>query len=640
MSSQATQRTAAAQSPEQTTEQAPTPSANPALAMQDSMGNAAVQSMLSAQKGAERGSRTVRFMKDAWNTAGKGVGLFGRALLDPASAGWKAAKESGGNIWDTIKGGAGSTWDAIRGGAGDTFNAAKDGVGDTLGAAGEGLSGSWSALWDGDFGGAWDSLKGGAGNAWDAAKGGVGGTWDALKNGVGDAWTKGKEAVGNTGEAIAGGVSHVKDAVVDKALEWEEDELYYKNGERLTGPDPSRLYEAAPLSTVDNKYTDGMDVPASTTKFTQNYSPLGIPLTKDAWEMQRRIDGGALQKLHDTTLMGTLQDAGVLDTLVKDGTLKAESIPEDFSEMDPVALRDLVLTVDDASATRDFFQGMSTQDYTSFQTSILDGYMDLANQNPDQAVMLLDALPTEMELGLKVSEMLSGEGPNNFQAGNDTSAFREGSATLAESMRKDGKQVYGLAVPYANSAENIVANDGEPKDLVQNFSNYLGALDPATTSMISGYSQSGAGVLDYAYQYGGTQGLDYAAAIAPMGGADRAGGTGKYSGTIRANGDDKGVQTMSFMNDKDPAQYIHTAEGKDNFYWSLANFVMPDEGFMSRFKKGDGQLHGGYEDAAEGTYGYPMAAAMPQLQQMIASDTHGEQDYGRVGGWSHDTRKK
>lgn len=655
MPAYATQRTSVAQTPEQSSDQTnTTPGGDSALAMQGTVGNAEVQAMLAAQsntaatsegkkgsKVAKVGSAAGRMLSHAWSTAGKGLGLFGKAMLDPASAGWKAAKESTGNVWDTMKSGAGKTWDALKGGVGNTYDAAKNGIGDTLSAAGDGISGSWSSLWSGDFGGAWDKLKGGASGALDAAKGGLGNTWDALKDGAGSVWDQGKEAVGDTVGAISSGVDHVKDAVVEKMLEFEENELYYKNGKKLTGPDPSRLYEAAPLSTTDNSYSKGMDVPATTDKFNQNYSPLGIPLTKEAWEMQNRIDGGALQKLHDTTLMGNLQEAGVLDTLVKDGTLSADSIPEDFSKMDPEALRDLVLTVDDASATRSFFQSMSPQDYTTLQTTILDGYMDLANQDPDQAVMLLDALPTEMDMGIKISEMMSGDGPNNFQAGDDTSAFREGAATVAESMRKDGKQVYGLVVPYANSVENIVANDGEPKDLVQNFSNYLGKLDPDTTSMISGYSQSGAGVLDYANQYGGTQGLDYAAAIAPMGGADRKGGTGTYNGTIRAKDKDdaQGVQTMSFMNENDPAQYIHTNEGKRHFYWSLANFAMPNDGFMGRFKKGDGDLHGGFDDVADGTYGYPMDKALPLMEQMVSSDTYGEQDYGRVGGWDYDTRK-
>lgn len=633
-----------------------------------------------------------KWIGKAWDGAKKGVGTVWDGVKAGANITLNAAGEHAGNVWDTLKTGAGNTWDSVKAGAGDVWDTAKTGVGDTWNALSSGASGTWDAMkggasgawdagkgwlgssWDalssGDLSGAWDNFTSGAGNTWDAVKGGAGNTWDALSSGAGTLWDTGKGAVGSTWDAVTSGAGNVwntgSDAVGDtwdaakhgvgatwselqkNYLEWEDEHLYYQGSNKLTGPEtlgkvppnPDILYETASLSSTANAYTGALDAPATNDGgHTQNYSALGLPLTTDAWERQNKIDGGKLRRLHDETLLGTLQEAGLLDDLVQSGALKDGEIPTDFSEMDAEDLSAVVNQLDDTETVRTFFANMNSEDFTKYQTGIIDSYIEMANKDPSNAAFLLDTLPTDLGVGFKPSEIASGQA-NNFHAGDDVSAFREGSVEMAEMFQEQGKDTYGLVVPYANTAENIVNTQGQPQDLVDNLSNYLGQIDGDVTTSAMGYSQSGAGVLDYAQQYGGSQGLDYVLAIAAMGGADGKGADGVWSGTIHgSNGEDtQGVKTLSVMNEGDPAKYIHNDNGLDYFGWSLANFALGNDGWQGALKKGDGDLHGGYDDPADGTYGYPMDGVIPLFQDLATSEDPGS--FERKSDWDVDTRER
>ena len=544
-----------------------------------------------------------------------------------------------GNTLGAAKDGLSNTWSSLKDGASNTWNAGKSMLGNTWGALKDGAAQSWS------------SLKEGASQSWNNLKTVPGKAWDGFKQGALDYLQK-PETLERLGPLINLVLDH-KTLERLAPLLGKLDPKAYKAGEALTDPDPNRLYETAPLSTTENSYTTtGMDTPATNKMtsrdekgrdtYTQHYSALGLPLTAEAWERQNKIDDGKLRKLHDETLMGQLQEAGVLDTLVKDGVLKDGQIPKNWSDMDPKALSDMVNAVDDSPAVRDYFSKMKPQEWTDFQTGILDNYIAMANKDKDKAAFLLDVLPTELQLGVKPSEL--GSQPNDFRAGDDVSAFREGSVTLADQLDGDannpGKNVYGLVVPYANIGENIGYNKGVPVDGTEHLHNYLGKIDPSTTTMISGYSQGAAVVMDYISKYGGTQGLDYSAAIAPMGGADQKGGTGLWQGRKYAEGgnDTQGVQAITMMHDQDPAQYIHMNDGIGKFIWSLINFTKKDG------QVGDGRLHGNYDDPTQGTDGYPMDKALPLIAEMLTGQPTLGPDgkplpYQQVGDWHYDMQK-
>ncbi|MCB9760657.1 MAG: hypothetical protein H6739_12515 [Alphaproteobacteria bacterium] len=594
-----------------------------------------------------------------WDTGAAAVSGVVDTGLTAASGLWDTVSTGAQGLWDTGAAAVGGMWDtastfgqglldtggAALQGLGDVWNARDQGIMGMLQAGGNGLLNTASTFGQGllDTGGAalggmWDTLKTGGQGIWDTLKAGGQGLWDtgaaALGGGLGvlDAAWGGLVKTGMNG---LGGLYNTVDGLAPELTGWLNNWIMHGDAKPVTEDAHDRYYTTAPKSTVDNSFTGAMDIPGNTTKFTQQFSPMGIPLTDEAWERQNQIDDGKLQRLHHNTLLNTLGEAGILSDLVANGDITEEQATQDFSQMSDEDLKELVRTVDDAQATQDFFAAMDPKDYTNFQEAILDKYIEMANADPDGAAFFLDVLPTELDIKPSLTELAGTDQPNDFRAGQTTSMIREGSIRASQYFQD--KERYGLVVPFSNTAENIVANDGVPVDGVDHLSNYLGKIDPNVTTFASGYSQSAAAVLHYAQQYGGTQGLDYASATAPMGGADTQGGTGMYAGTIRTGADDPGVQTLSLMHPDDPAQYIHTNDGNAKYHWSLLNFI----GFTPH-KVGDGELHGGFPNNASpdpnnGTNGYPMDAAVPYMEQLFGGQFQG-QDYERRGDWRHDRR--
>ncbi|MBK9368771.1 MAG: hypothetical protein IPN01_21100 [Deltaproteobacteria bacterium] len=135
-------------------------------------------------------------------------------------------------------------------------------------------------------------------------------------------------------------------------------------------------------------------------------------------------------------------------------------------------------------------------------------------------------------------------------------------------------------------------------------------------------------------------------ATAPMGGADRNGGNGVF------NGEWNGVQTLSVMNERDPAQHI---DGDDltELAPGMANFIdlYDVEGFAQEEDR-----HGAYwgqhtddhkwelpdatpdelEEAFNaGTFGYPTQYIQPMITDLLNDRFKGEA-YDRRGGWDLD----
>jgi hypothetical protein len=607
------------------------------------------------------GKAAVNKVVDVGTAAATGLWNTGKAavngVVDTAAAAGKGLLNVGGDLlsgaWNTVASLGSGALDAgkeLLGGLGDAGGSIWGGVTGAVknfgdwGAMGEslwgGAKGAGSSLWGG-VKGAGGALVGGvtdaAGAAWDGLKNAGGSLKEGALNTLDEGWGALTSTVGNA----AAGFINTLDAGI--GLGWIDNWIQNGSAEMVTEDSDERYYSSAPLNTTDNKYADATQIPQNTTEFTQQFSGLGIPLTDEAWARQNAIDGGKLKRLHDTTLMGTLSDAGVLDKLVQAGDISAEDAQQDFSAMEPEALAELVRTVDGAGATQDFFAAMDSKTWTTFQEGILDSYIAMANADPEKAAFFLDVLPTELDIKPSILELTGEDAPNDFRAGAVTSMQREGSVRASQILRDQGKETYGLVVPYANTAENIVRNEGAPVDGTDHLSRYLGQLDERTTTMASGYSQSGAAVLDYANQFGGTQGLDFIDAIAPMGGADREGGDGVWAGTIRANEQDQGVQVASFMNHDDPAKYIHTADGMAAFHAALANFALPEEIFGVDLKKGDGQLHAGFPDAnnrdpQNGSNGYPMDMSVNYLTRLLNGE-FANKDYERVADWTPDRRK-
>ncbi|MCK6522062.1 hypothetical protein L6R49_11530 [Myxococcota bacterium] len=626
------------------------------------LGNKALEGAKDLGAGAlDLGKAAVNKVADVGTAAAKGIWNTGKAavtgVVDTAAAAGKGLLNVGGDLlsgaWNaaaSLGSGALGAGEELLSGLGAAGGSLWGGVTDAAknfgdwGAMGEslwgGAKGAGSALWGG-VQGAGGSLVGGvtdaAGAAWDGLKNAGGSLKEGALNTLDEGWGALTSTVGNA----AAGFINTLDAGI--GLGWIDNWIQNGSAEAVTEDSDSRYYSTAPLNTTDNKYAAGTQIPQNTTEFTQQFSGLGIPLTDEAWARQNAIDGGKLKRLHDTTLLGTLSDAGVLDQLVQSGDISAEDAQQDFSAMEPEALAELVRTVDGAGATQDFFAAMDSKTWTTFQEGILDSYIAMANADPEKAAFFLDVLPTELDIKPSILELTGDEAPNDFRAGAVTSMMREGSVRASELLREQGKETYGLVVPYANTAENIVRNQGSPVDGTEHLSRYLGQLDARTTTMASGYSQSGAAVLDYANQHGGTQGLDYVNAIAPMGGADRQGGDGVWAGTVRANEQDPGVQVTSFMNHADPAKYIHTADGNAAFHAALANFAMPESIFGVDTKKGDGELHAGFPDESNrdpqhGSNGYPMDMAVNYIGDMLNGE-YTNKDYGRIGDWTPDRRK-
>lgn len=255
---------------------------------------------------------------------------------------------------------------------------------------------------------------------------------------------------------------------------------------------------------------------------TQQFSQHGLPVTPKAWAMQDSLDGGKMHGIYDAV----------------QAEVKSGKLPNGAAEQ-----------------------------------AVVDRYIQLANQTKG-STMMLEVLPTELESSLNAPvdaqgrTIGAGAGVGQFKSGPDVAQTRQIAKAVAASVAtqqgldpnsKEAKaQMFAMLIPYNNGGENIAFHDAVPNDAVENLHSTLGKLDKGVNSIATGYSQGGAGVLEYAHKYGGTDGLDKVVALAPMGGADRHGANGTFSGVMKSDRkDDSGVDVLALMNAADPAQHIY-----------------------------------------------------------------------------------
>lgn len=173
------------------------------------------------------------------------------------------------------------------------------------------------------------------------------------------------------------------------------------------------------------------------------YSPFGLPLTPDAWAMQTKIDGGKLHYLYD----------------------KMKDSPEWQKQ----------------------FAGKKPDEIAkdpTFNQTVIDTYLKEAAKLGDKAAFMGEFLPTETgdqkaALG-KVWEHAKTGDPDalrDMQATKTVSQIRLGNAQIADQFQQSdggkGKEMFSLVVPYSNTVENIINNDGKPKDGADKFAQYM-----------------------------------------------------------------------------------------------------------------------------------------------------------------------
>lgn len=598
-----------------------------------------------------------------------------------------------GGAWDSVKGAASDAWngatdavsstvstvkDAATGAASWTADKVSDAADWTKNKVSEGVS------WVGDKANDvvdWGKKK--AGDLVDAAK-----EWGTNKLVDGLSWAMDRyddtyapalDKVRGTVDSLSSGAEHVVDGVSGKlgdALDWvgwnSGADKVRGAGDWLNGK-VDDVRDVFGLDEKDNSFTHYMEIPSNSKGFVQQYSELGVPLTDAAWKNQDAIDGGKLhalynkamldhladtgdvdreklpedlsklsddqlQELTDRSLMPVLQKSGVLQGLVDDGTLSAKDIPESWDDLSHDQITDLAAKVRSKGADRALLDAMKPDDRTAFQEKLLDTYMDMANNDPN-AAMILDLMPTETDKTPDVGSvaetlddaLLKGQEPNDFVLGERTGLIRTGSITMAKQLQEtQGASTYGLVVPYANTVDNILFREGKPTDAAENVHKYLSKLDKNKTAVLDGYSQGAGGVQEYLREYGSKDGLDYAVSLAPMGGPtkDSSGGDGMWAG------DWDGVQTLALSNKNDPAQYING----DNIHElgpGLLNFVAANK---DKKLGGDSDIHSGFDEKnpGAGTYGYPMAIGQLLLRDLFSGQYQG--DYQRRGDWDYDLR--
>ncbi len=345
---------------------------------------------------------------------------------------------------------------------------------------------------------------------------------------------------------------------------------------------------------------------------------LGIPLTDAAWARQDAIDGGQLRGLYRDVLNDRLAAAGVDRALVeKLGLLYA--LPGDGGE----------------------------------QAALVGRYFDLAGATPD-AALLLEVPPTDLSreavrrnAGGTLLDTIGGERPHTFRMSPKLDGIRMYGEDVADALRRRGHVVFGLLVPYANTAENIVLRSARPEDGVETLHQLLvraGGRDGAVPTVALGYSQGAAVVRGYVDRYGDSDGLDYAVSLATMGGADGAGAEGVWSGKRgMVRGD--GVTELAVVHPNDPARWVFG----NGLFALLPSLVRFERG--GRERGGDVLLHMGYHggpdaplphgaDAkaamAVGTHGYPTAYLAPLYDDLLAGRHDGA--WARRGDWAWDVR--
>jgi hypothetical protein len=272
------------------------------------------------------------------------------------------------------------------------------------------------------------------------------------------------------------------------------------------------------------------------------------------------------------------------------------------------------------------------KDANSLDQAVINEYIGDAHKEGKGAAFMEEMMPTQVDasLGGIAKTAVGADGPANHPLAVDknTAMMRLGDAELAQSFEKanPGKDMYSLVVPYSNSVQNIIANDGVPKDGVAKMGDYLNRLNNKdVTTIATGYSQGGAAVLGYeAAHPKNDQGLNYAVALAPMGGTDQHGATGVWSGAR------DGTNTFSVSHQLDPAAGIYDsggALGKAHLWEGMTNFIASPNGFLHGDpNKTDGRL---------GTYGYPTQQLMPGIDNFFNSAKQGPmKSYSRDGNWN------
>ena len=396
------------------------------------------------------------------------------------------------------------------------------------------------------------------------------------------------------------------------------------------GAGDSRYYQTAPRKSRDNKYTGATDVAKTTDKFEQQFTTLGIPTTDKSWAMQDRIDGG---KLHVVNNLHFLDK--VPAHLKKDLDLEAFRSLSDPQAHSPqerarlmAELNSTVRRLDDDPAVKRVFDKMNKRDFTNYQSGILDDYIGQAAAGGANSTFLLDLMPTELE-----KKSWLDFSPENFMVGDYILNTREITAQTAENLRKPSasdptqkpRETYGLVVPYANTAENIVYRGGVPRDGSEHLGNYVreieGRSNGAVQTVATGYSQGATAVLNYAQKNGGKEGLDGAIALAPMGGTDLNGQTGISYGELGATAEHRGVQTLGISNQNDPARRINRSHGFGSVVSGAIKFVGASQE--------ESDIHAGMQWDTDpwtgqgryfpelGTKGYAMEHVLPLGQQLL-----------------------
>ena len=120
----------------------------------------------------------------------------------------------------------------------------------------------------------------------------------------------------------------------------------------------------------------------------------------------------------------------------------------------------------------------------TFNQTVIDTYLKEAAKLGDKAAFMGEFLPTETgdtgaALG-KVWEHAKTGDPGalrDMQATKTVSQIRLGNAQIADQFQQSdggkGKEMFSLVVPYSNTVENIINNDGKPKDGADQFAKYM-----------------------------------------------------------------------------------------------------------------------------------------------------------------------
>ncbi len=349
----------------------------------------------------------------------------------------------------------------------------------------------------------------------------------------------------------------------------------------------------------------------------QQLSAFGVPLTPTAWARQDGIDGGVLHALYRDLLGSRLAAAGVA----------------------PERLADVGLT--------DRFPGDRGD-----QVTLLGRYLDLAAATPGAAV-LFEVPPTQApdpDAGGAVGAFTRGafgRKPLTFRVSEELDKVRLYGRAVAESLRRAGRTVFAVSVPYANTLENILARHAQPMDGVETLHSLLvraGGLPAEAVTVAFGYSQGAAVIREYVARYGDSDGLDYAIPVATMGGADGEGADGVWSGRLGAMRG-AGVTVLGVVHVGDPARGVWGP----NVLQLLPSLYSFARGGRPRGQ--DLALHMGYHGShmtplppgvkpsasvGVGLHGYPLPYLAPMVDDLFA----GRHDamWARRGDWAYDTR--